>query len=73
MAAIEVHVVQCSPLSNLELARALLGFQHAAYAVEAELIGDDRIPGLHESAEELQAADLLWLACRLILQLLPAR
>ncbi len=40
----------------------LLAVQKAAYAVEAELIGDDRIPPLHESLAELRARDLLWLA-----------
>ncbi|MEV4547498.1 GNAT family N-acetyltransferase [Nonomuraea wenchangensis] len=40
----------------------LLAVQKAAYAVEAELIGDDRIPPLHESLTELRARDLLWLA-----------
>ncbi|MGA5759315.1 GNAT family N-acetyltransferase [Nonomuraea bangladeshensis] len=39
----------------------LLAMQKAAYAVEAELIGDDRIPPLHESLAELRARDLLWL------------
>ncbi|WP_020544082.1 GNAT family N-acetyltransferase [Nonomuraea coxensis] len=41
---------------------ALLAVQKAAYAVEAELIGDDRIPPLRESLAELRARDLLWLA-----------
>ncbi|MEU6731033.1 GNAT family N-acetyltransferase [Nonomuraea wenchangensis] len=40
----------------------LLAVQKAAYAVEAELIGDDRIPPLHESLAELRARDLRWLA-----------
>lgn len=43
------------------LARALLTLQHAAYAVEAELIGDDRIPPLHETLADLRAAPLRWL------------
>jgi hypothetical protein len=34
-----------------ELARTLLGIQHAAYALEATLIDDDRIPALHEHVE----------------------
>lgn len=33
----------------------LLDLQRAAYAVEAELIGFDGIPALHESIEELRA------------------
>ncbi|MEV4288860.1 GNAT family N-acetyltransferase [Nonomuraea bangladeshensis] len=44
------------------LGAELLAMQKAAYAVEAELIGDDRIPPLHESLAELRARDLLWLA-----------
>lgn len=39
----------------------LLALQHAAYAVEARLIGDDRIPPLHETRDELVAAGLNWL------------
>ena len=40
---------------------ALLRLQQAAYAVEAAVIGDDRIPGLHESLNDLRAAPLRWL------------
>ncbi|MFP5335105.1 MAG: GNAT family N-acetyltransferase [Actinomycetes bacterium] len=36
--------------------------QKAAYAVEAAIIGDDGIPPLHESLDELQAAGLAWRA-----------
>lgn len=39
----------------------LVRLQRGAYAVEAALIGDDRIPALHESEEDLIAADLHWL------------
>lgn len=38
----------------------LLALQQAAYAVEAELIGDHRIPQLTETADELIAAGLAW-------------
>lgn len=38
----------------------LLWLQHAAYAVEAALIEDDRIPPLHESEQDLVSAPLLW-------------
>lgn len=41
----------------------LLELQHQAYAVEAELIGDDRIPPLHETESDLLSAGLEWLAC----------
>ncbi|MFG3440287.1 GNAT family N-acetyltransferase [Nonomuraea sp. NPDC047897] len=39
----------------------LLALQHAAYAVEAELIGDDRIPPLRETLEGLRSEPLTWL------------
>jgi len=42
-------------------AHELLALQHAAYAIEAELIGDDRIPPLHENEADLVAVDLSWL------------
>lgn len=42
------------------LATAVLRLQRRAYAVEAALIGDDRIPALHESLVDLLAADLHW-------------
>jgi len=43
-----------------ELGSALLALQRLAYAVEARLIGDDRIPTLHESESELIAAEHDW-------------
>ena len=54
------------PPSRLDLddpavARAVLELQRASYALEAELIGDDRIPQLTETLEELRAAGLAWL------------
>ena len=39
----------------------LLELQRAAYAVEAELIGDDRIPALSEDLPGLLSAGLTWL------------
>lgn len=39
----------------------LLALQREAYAVEAELIGDDRIPVLSEDLEGLLSAGLSWL------------
>lgn len=39
----------------------LLTLQHGAYAIEAELIGDNRIPPLHEDEAGLVAAGLSWL------------
>ena len=35
--------------------------QRAAYAVEAALLGDDRIPPLHESLQALRSSPLSWL------------
>ncbi|WBB77414.1 GNAT family N-acetyltransferase [Micromonospora sp. WMMD882] len=49
------------PAADEALARRLLAVQHAAYAVEAALIGDDRIPPLRETLGELRAAPLRWL------------
>lgn len=42
------------------LTRRLWELQRAAYAVEAELIGDDRIPALLEEPDELVARPLRW-------------
>lgn len=41
-------MVEVTPNADPELARALLDIQHDAYALEALLIDDDRIPALHE-------------------------
>ena len=49
------------PAADTELARALLRVQRAAYAVEAALIQDDRIPPLHEDLHDLRQAPLRWL------------
>ncbi|WP_433515945.1 GNAT family N-acetyltransferase [Nonomuraea sp. CA-143628] len=38
----------------------LLAVQHAAYAVEAKIIEDDRIPPLSETLDELRARPLRW-------------
>lgn len=57
-----VRIVQVRPGAELELARKLLEIQHAAYAVEATLIGDARIPALYEDVDALRSAPLLWLA-----------
>jgi GNAT superfamily N-acetyltransferase len=43
-------------------ASQLLDLQHKAYAVEAELIGDDRIPPLHEAESDLLSSGLQWIA-----------
>jgi GNAT superfamily N-acetyltransferase len=48
------------PAADAALATDLLALQHAAYAVEAALIGDDRIPPLREDLAGLRAAPLRW-------------
>ncbi|RKN43382.1 GNAT family N-acetyltransferase [Micromonospora endolithica] len=65
-------VVPIHPEADEALARSLLAVQHAAYAVEAALIGDDRIPPLHETLADLRAAPLRWLAAGLGEQLAGA-
>ena len=42
-------------LADAEVAAVVLELQRRSYAVEARLIGSDRLPPLHESLEELQA------------------
>lgn len=42
-------------------AERVLAVQRAAYAVEAALIGDDRIPALHEDLATLRGRPLRWL------------
>lgn len=48
------------PTTDGRLALALLDLQRAAYALEAALIGDDRIPPLHETHDDLCRAALTW-------------
>lgn len=50
-----------APTADNDLARDLLELQRAAYAREAALIGDDRIPPLHEALEDLVRAPLGWI------------
>ncbi|PWW22551.1 ribosomal protein S18 acetylase RimI-like enzyme [Geodermatophilus normandii] len=52
------------PARDPALAVRLLEVQHAAYAVEARLIGDDRIPALTEDLAALTSAGLSWLVAR---------
>ncbi|WP_375430994.1 GNAT family N-acetyltransferase [uncultured Friedmanniella sp.] len=49
-----------APADDDVSASAVLALQRAAYRLEAELIGDDRIPALHEDLEDLRAAGLTW-------------
>nr|WP_314140861.1 GNAT family N-acetyltransferase [uncultured Rhodococcus sp.] len=46
------------------MAERILAVQKGSYAVEARLIGDDRIPLLHESGDDLCAAQVHWLVAR---------
>lgn len=48
------------PTADDALVSDLLLLQRTAYALEAALIGDDRIPPLHEELEDLVDAPLLW-------------
>ncbi|MGN9808037.1 GNAT family N-acetyltransferase [Micromonospora sp. BQ11] len=60
----QLTIGEIRPGADETLARSLLAVQHAAYAVEAALIGDDRIPPLRETLADLRAAPLCWLgAC----------
>jgi ribosomal protein S18 acetylase RimI-like enzyme len=52
------------PATDVKVAAELLALQIAAYRVEAELIGSDAIPALHETPATLVAAGLCWIGCR---------
>lgn len=56
-----MEISELRPSSDEPLASVLLSLQHVAYAVEAAVIGDDRIPPLHETLDELCGAPLRWL------------
>jgi ribosomal protein S18 acetylase RimI-like enzyme len=55
-----VLLAEISPADE-PLGGELLALQKAAYAVEAAIIKDDRIPPLHESLADLRAQPLQWL------------
>ncbi|MGY1713106.1 GNAT family N-acetyltransferase [Geodermatophilus sp. SYSU D01106] len=59
-----VVVERSDPAADPRLAVRLLEVQHAAYGVEARLLGDDRIPALHEDLPALVGAGLDWLVAR---------
>jgi GNAT superfamily N-acetyltransferase len=44
------------------VAEAIVGLQRISYRVEADLIGDDAIPPLHENGDAVAALDLTFLA-----------
>ncbi|HEY3509974.1 MULTISPECIES: GNAT family N-acetyltransferase [Kribbella] len=54
-------VITALDVTDRPLAERLLAVQHAAYAVEAELIGFDGIPPLQEGLHELMASVEHWL------------
>jgi ribosomal protein S18 acetylase RimI-like enzyme len=54
-------VIRGLELTERELARRVLAIQHAAYAVEAELIGFDGIPPLQEDLAGLMGSTEHWL------------
>lgn len=59
-----MQITRLDLAADEQLAGRLLHMQRAAYALEAALIGDDRIPPLRETLDDLRAAPLLWVgAC----------
>lgn len=58
MMSVPVHSLD---LNDPTVAHQVWRLQRAAYRVEAELIGFDGIPPLHESLEDLIAARLQWI------------
>nr|WP_296776833.1 hypothetical protein [Rhodococcus sp. (in: high G+C Gram-positive bacteria)] len=57
-------VVEIQPSRDLDCAKAVLTLQRCAYTVEAEVIGDRRIPNLTETLDQVRAAPLRWLASK---------
>ena len=56
-----VRVIPARPDSDSAVAVSVVALQQRAYAVEASLIGDNRIPLLQQNVAELCAARLSWL------------
>lgn len=56
-----MEIAEIKPGDDERLTRVLLSLQQAAYAVEASIIGDDRIPPLRETLDELRGTPLRWL------------
>ncbi|SDX96271.1 Acetyltransferase (GNAT) family protein [Modestobacter sp. DSM 44400] len=56
-----VRLAELVPATDERVAARLLAVQRSARAVEAALIGNDRIPPLHEDVAALRAAPLEWL------------
>ena len=60
----QVVDIDALQLNEPGVADAVLRLQRAAYRVEADLIGSDAIPPLHESIGELVRAPVEWLGVR---------
>ncbi len=56
-----MHEVKLEPDEGGAYASSLIQLRGDAYAVEAALIRDDRIPGLREEESEFITAQLNWL------------
>jgi ribosomal protein S18 acetylase RimI-like enzyme len=56
--------IELLDLSDEAMAREVMALQRAAYRVEADLIGFDGIPPLHETLDELIAEPLHWIGIR---------
>ena len=59
-----IEIVRVDPGAHRALAEQILVVQKRSYAVEARLIGDDRIPLLHESVNDLCTAQVQWIVAR---------
>ena len=59
-------------VADREQARRLLSLQRASYQVEADLIGSDAIPPLHETLADLQASSETFFGYHLDAQLVGA-
>lgn len=59
-----LRVGPLEPRHDRHLAAQVLSLQLRSYAVEAELIGDSRIPALRETVEDVLESTLSWLAVR---------
>ncbi|WP_179276028.1 GNAT family N-acetyltransferase [Rhodococcus sp. 06-235-1A] len=61
---VAIEIIRVDPAADRPLAEQIRTVQKSSYAVEARLIGDDRIPLLHESVDDLCAAQVHWLVAR---------
>lgn len=61
MTAVTCRLQRLDPAADPATATRLLEIQRAAYLVEAALIGDDRIPALHEAVGDVQLLPVSWL------------